>query len=213
MATLIGIMGEPGSGKTASLASLPPAETFYIDCDGKGLNWRGWRSSYNSENKNYKKTTEPAKVLAIVKGISEKTPNVKYVVIDTFNNLIISEEMRRCREKGYDKWTDIASYAWDIVECASELRDDLFVIILFHTQTEMNDSGYIFSRIKTNGRKTEKNNIDSKFNWLLFSKCIDGKYYFEVSANNSTARTPIDAFAETLIPNDIMTIINTAKEF
>ena len=71
----------------------------------------------------------------------------------------------------------------------------------------------MFTRIKTNGRKTEKNNIDSKFNWLLRSVKVDGKYYFETTANNSTARTPLDAFSEDLIPNDITNIINTMEEF
>ena len=41
MAQLLGIMGEPGTGKSTALKSLPPEETFYCDCDGKGLNWRG----------------------------------------------------------------------------------------------------------------------------------------------------------------------------
>lgn len=40
MANLIGIMGEPGSGKSTSLRNLNPEETYYCDCDGKGLNWK-----------------------------------------------------------------------------------------------------------------------------------------------------------------------------
>lgn len=35
MANLIGIMGEPGSGKSTSLRNLNPEETYYCDCDGK----------------------------------------------------------------------------------------------------------------------------------------------------------------------------------
>ena len=34
-------MGESGSGKTTAMRNLPPKETFYIDCDKKGLNWKG----------------------------------------------------------------------------------------------------------------------------------------------------------------------------
>ena len=40
-----------------------------------------------------------------------------------------------------------------------------------------------------------------------------GKYYFETTANNSTARTPYEAFKEALIPNDITTILNVMEEF
>ena len=213
MARLIGIMGEPGTGKSTSLKGLNPDETFYCDCDGKGLNWRGWRQQYNSEKKNYVKTNIPKIVIKYLNNVSEKAPHIKYFVVDTVNNLMVSDEMRRCREKGYDKWLDLAACVWDLVDSPVSLREDLTVILLFHTQTEMTDDGYMFTRIKTNGRKTEKNNIDSKFNWLLRSVKVDGKYYFETTANNSTARTPLDAFSEDLIPNDITNIINTMEEF
>lgn len=213
MARLIGIMGEPGTGKSTSLKNLNPDETFYCDCDGKGLNWRGWRQQYSSEKKNYVKTNFPQIVIKYLENVAEKAPHVKYFVIDTVNNLMVSDEMRRCREKGYDKWIDAAACVWDLVDMPVTLRDDLTVILLFHTQTEMTDDGYMFTRIKTNGRKTEKNNIDSKFNWLFRSVKIDGKYYFETTANNSTARTPYEAFKEALIPNDITTILNVMEEF
>lgn len=213
MARLIGIMGEPGTGKSTSLKGLNPDETFYCDCDGKGLNWRGWRQQYNSDKKNYVKTNFPQIVTKYLNHVSEKAPHIKYFVVDTVNNLMVSDEMRRCREKGYDKWLDLAACVWDLVDSPVSLREDLTVILLFHTQTEMTDDGYMFTRIKTNGRKTEKNNIDSKFNWLLRSVKVDGKYYFETTANNSTARTPLDAFSEDLIPNDITNIINTMEEF
>lgn len=213
MARLIGIMGEPGTGKSTSLKGLNPAETFYCDCDGKGLNWRGWRQQYASDKKNYVKTNFPQIVIKYLNNIAEKAPHIKYFVVDTVNNLMVSDEMRRCREKGYDKWMDLASSIWDLVDMPGMLRDDLTVILLFHTQTEMTDSGYEFTRIKTNGRKTEKNNIDSKFNWLLRSVKVDGKYFFETTANNSTARTPLDAFEDGFIPNDITKVLKVMEEF
>lgn len=213
MAQLLGIMGEPGTGKSTSLKSLPPEETYYCDCDGKGLNWRGWREQYNDANKNYLKSSFPQVVLKYMDNIAEKAPHIHYFVIDTMNNLMVSDEMRRCKEKGYDKWMDLAACVWDIVDKPSTYRDDLTIILLFHTQTEMTDFGYEFTRIKTNGRKTEKNNIDSKFNWLLRSVKQDDKYYFETTAHNSTARTPLEAFDKEYIPNDIMEVIEVMKEF
>ena len=51
MSNIIGIMGESGSGKTTSMRNLDPKTTYYIDCDKKGLSWRGWKKQYNAEAK------------------------------------------------------------------------------------------------------------------------------------------------------------------
>lgn len=212
MAKLIGIYGEPGTGKSTSLRNLPPSETLYIDADMKGLNWKGWKKEYNGDNKNYLKTNFPQLAIKYLQ-LAEKG-TYKYVVIDTVNNLMVSDEMRRCKEKGYDKWMDLAACIWELVDLPGSLRDDLTVILLFHSQTDYTEDGYRFTKIKTNGRKTEKNNIDSKFNWLLRTvKQDDGKYYFETTAHNSTTRTPLDAFEEDYIPNDIMKVIEVMEEY
>ena len=212
MAKLIGIYGEPATGKSTSLRNLPPEETLYIDADMKGLNWKGWKKEYNGDNKNYLKTNYPQLAIKYLQ-LAEKG-TYKYVVIDTVNNLMVSDEMRRCKEKGYDKWMDLASCIWELVDLPGSLRDDLTVILLFHSQTDYTEDGYRFTKIKTNGRKTEKNNIDSKFNWLLRTvKQDDGKYYFETTSHNSTTRTPIDAFEEDYIPNDIMKVIEVMEEY
>ena len=212
MAKLIGIYGEPATGKSTSLRNLPPEETLYIDADMKGLNWKGWKQKYNGDNKNYLKTNFPQLAIKYLQ-LAEKG-TYKYVVIDTVNNLMVSDEMRRCKEKGYDKWMDLAACIWELVDLPGSLRDDLTVILLFHSQTDYTEDGYRFTKIKTNGRKTEKNNIDSKFNWLLRTvKQDDGKYYFETTSHNSTTRTPMDAFEEDYIPNDIMKVIEVMEEY
>ena len=215
MANLIGIMGDPGSGKSTSLKSLPAKDTFYCDCDGKGLNWKGWRKDYNSTAGNYYKVSEPEKVVQSLKavGTNEKHKHFKYFVVDTVNNLMVSEEMRRCREKGYDKWTDLAQSVWNLVELPAMLREDLTVILVFHTQTERTEDGYERIRIKTNGRKVEKNDIDSKFNWLLRSLKQGDQYLFEVTSHNSSSRTPLDAFESDYIENDITKVIEAMKEY
>lgn len=199
-----------GSGKTTSLRNLDSKKSYYIDCDGKGLNWRGWKSQYCTENKNYTKTSNPNTVRSLLSNINEKAPQVKTIIIDTLNNLMVSEEMRRCKEKGYDKWMDLAQSVWDIVDDSLKLREGLTVIILFHIQKD-EETGFV--RIKTNGRKTEKNNIDSKFNILFYAKEIDGKYIFETNSNNSTARTPFGAFEDKQIENDMSKILEVLEEF
>lgn len=213
MSKVICIMGESGSGKTTSMRNLDPKKTYYIDCDGKGLSWKGWRSQYNAENKNYKNTDSPDKVYSLMVAISEKCPEIKYIVIDTLNGIMVGDEMRRFKEKGYDKWQDLAQSVYNIVDTANKLRDSLTIIFTAHTQTESDDNGYIFTRIKTNGKKLNKISLESKFTTVLLARKKGDKYIFETQSNNSTAKSPMGAFESNEIENDIIQVIKALEEF
>ncbi len=207
------VMGESGAGKTTSMRNLDPATTYYIDCDKKGLSWRGWRQQYNAEKKNYCKTDDQTKVLALLQGINTKATQIKTVVIDTINGLMIADEMRRSKEKGYDKWLDLASAIYDIIDYALTVRDDLNVIFVAHTQTDREESGYMFTHIKTSGKKLDKITLESKFPVVLLAKTIDGRHVFETKANFSTSKTPMGAFTEPVIDNDIAEVLKVLNEF
>lgn len=206
-------MGESGSGKTTSMRNLDPETTYYIDSDRKGLSWKGWKKQYNTEKKNYFCSDEPEKVKSKLVGISEKCPKIKTVVIDTIGSIMVADEMRRSREKGYDKWVDLATCVWDMIDMAYLLREDLTVIFVAHTQTERTEDGYIFTKIKTSGKKLDKICLESKFTTVLIAKCIDGEFVFETRAKNSTAKTPMGLFDTDTIPNDIKTVIEALEEF
>ena len=213
MSKVICVAGESGSGKTTAMRNLDPKSTFYIDCDKKGLSWKGWKDQYNSDNKNYVRTDLVETVNTVLNKINKDHPEFKVVVIDTINGLMVADEMRRSKEKGYDKWVDLAACIWDLVCKAYDLRDDLTIIFIAHTQTERDDSGYSFTRIKTSGKKLDKIVLESKFTTVLISKVVDGKYLFETHANNSTAKTPMGAFEENEVENDIVKVLEALKDF
>lgn len=213
MANVICIAGESGSGKTTSLRNLKPAETYIIDADKKGLSWRGWKKQYNLENQNYYATDIPKNVQATMNAINERRPEIKTLVIDTIGSIMVADEMRRMKEKGYDKWQDLAQCIWSMVDSAYTYRPDLTVIFIAHTQTERDESGFMFTQIKTNGKKLNKIGLETKFTTVLISKCIDGNYIFETHAKNSTAKSPMGLFEANEIPNDITEVINALKEF
>lgn len=195
------------------MRNLDPKTTLYIDCDKKGLSWKGWRKQYSEANKNYIKTDFASVVEQALRKADSDWKHIKVIVIDTINGLMIADEMRRSKEKGYDKWMDLAACVWDLVCHSYELRDDLTVIFTAHTQTDHDEGGYIFTRIKTSGKKLDKICLESKFTTVLISKCVDGKYKFETHANNSTAKSPLGAFEEDEIDNDIVEVIKTLEEF
>lgn len=218
MAKVIGVMGESGSGKTTAMRNLPPEETFYIDCDKKGMNWKGWKNVYNEKKKNYWKSDQFSIVLQILEKINSQKDfkHIKYVVIDTINGMMVAEEMRILAMTSGDKrsaWTDLAQNGWSIVNKALEMRDDLTIIILAHAETISDDNGIIRTRIKTNGRKLEKLVLESKMTTVIWSVRQDGKYKFILSADGSTCKVPMGSFEEAEIDNDIMKVIKALEEY
>lgn len=213
MAKIIAVMGESGSGKTTSMRNLDPASTYYIDSDKKGLSWKGWKKQYNAENKNYLKTDDQNLVLKVLEGINDKRPNIKTIIVDTINGIMVADEMRRSKEKSFDKWLDLAVAIYGIIDYALTMRDDLTVIFVAHTQTERDDSGFQFTRIKTSGKKLDKITLESKFPVVLLAKTVDGKHIFETQANFSTAKTPMGAFEEAQIDNDIIEVLKALEDY
>ena len=204
------IIGTSGSGKTTSLEKLDPKQTFYIDADGKGLSWKGWRKQYNKENKNYFQCDAPEQIFSLMQTIDEKQKQIKFLVIDTLNGCMVADEMRRSKEKAYDKWVDLAQSVYNIVDYSNKMRDDLTVILIGHTQTS--DDG--FTCMLTNGRKLNKICLESKMTTVLLSRINEnGEYVFETRARNSTAKTPRGAFDKDEIPNDITLVIDALKDF
>lgn len=202
-------MGESGSGKTTSLRNLDPKQTFYIDADGKGLSWKGWRNQYNAASKNYYRCDDPNQTYKIMEQIDQKQKQIKYLVIDTLNGIMVADEMRRANEKTFDKWQDLAVSVYNIVDYANKMRDDLTVIMLAHSQTS--DDG--FTCMKTNGRKLNKIVLESKLTTVLLSKCENGEYVFVTKSADSTCKSPMGAFDSATIPNDVVEVIKALEEF
>lgn len=218
MANVIGVMGESGSGKTTAMRTLNPKETFYIDSDMKGLNWKGWKDQYSVEKKNYYKSDNFSTVAQIMDKVDkdDQFKNVRYLVIDTLNGMMVAEEMRILAMSAGDKrsaWSDLAQNGWNIINKALAMRDDLTIIILCHSETISDDNGIIRTRIKTNGRKLEKLVLESKMTTVIWAVRQDGKYKFILSADGSTCKIPLGAFETDEIENDIMLVIKALKEF
>ena len=215
MARIIGIMGESGSGKTTSMRNLDPKTTFYIDCDKKGLSWKGWKKTYSTDKKNYYKTDLIGTVATLLDKINtqDNMKHIKVVVVDTLNGLMVADEVRRMKEKGYDKWQDLAQCIWQLIDQAMEMRDDLTIIFVCHSQTQKEDDGYTFTRIKTSGKKLDKLCIETKLTTVLHAVCEGGEYKFKVHSDNSTAKTPMGSFEDDEIENDITKVLEALKEY
>jgi len=141
MNNLIGIAGHSGSGKSTSLRNLNPQETFIISITGKPLPIKGFRKMYqpfvvNKEEKkiegNYYVSSNIDQIVNVLQIIDKKLPNIKQVVLEDFNYLMSLEAMDRALEKGWDKSVQMASHYYNALKAATQLRDNLKVVIISH---------------------------------------------------------------------------------
>jgi len=223
MSNAILVLGESGSGKTTSAMFLDPNETYYINADGNGLPFPGWKKNYNKEKKNYFEGSDIDTVNDILWKISNDRPEIKIVIVDTVNAMMVDKEMsvnfrnRKSGGEAREKWMDLASEVYDLVLDSRKLREDLTVIFMGHITSYTDNYGVDKICLVTNGRKLEKIKLESKFKVVLLTRIEmkgEGKneYWFETQAANSTAKSPIGMFPFK-IPNNLQNVINRINEY
>ncbi len=223
MANTIAIVGPPGEGKSTGIEKLDPKTTVVINADGKSLPFKAWYKYYNIESKNY---VESSNITIINKYLDKinSNPNIKDVVIDTANGIMLDLEMssnfrgRKAGGEAMNKWMDLAAEIYDTILKCNSLRTDLNIYILFHETIFTDTRGMEKRCIVTNGRKLEKIHLESKFPMVLFTHVKYGnegknEFYFETQASNSTGKTPKGMFDTFLIPNDFKLISDKIKEY
>lgn len=220
MSRTILIYGQSGAGKTTSCRNLDPATTYFVDCDGKGLSWRGWRKQFCSENHNYFRTDElnpnlRNSVPFILKTIArdERFSHIKTVVVDGISTLMVTDEFRRRKEKGFDKYQDLAACIFETVKHAADFRDDLTVVFIGHVDIERDQNGNdLFAQVRTSGQKLKRIVLESLFTTVLYAKNDGNQFFFETQPVRSTAKSPVDALPP-VVDNDIARVIKLLQEY
>lgn len=205
------ILGESGTGKTASIRNLNPKDVLLIQAVKKPLpfkadGWKYWRKGMTEDEWNIYVSDNHENILKVM----NKT-NKKIIIIDDFQYVMANEFMRRSDERGFDKFTDIGKHAWEIFMEANALPDDVRVYIFCHTQTS--DQGEI--RLKTIGKMLdEKITPEGLFTIVLRTFVSEGSYFFTTKNNGrDTVKAPIGLFGSDRIENDLNCIDQEIKNY
>lgn len=204
MSNLVVILGESGTGKSTSVRKLDSKETYIINVLNKPLPFKGYKKYYNKENKNYLESDDFNQVIAYMRAVNERRPEIKTIIVDDFSFLMNNEFMKRCKEKGYDKFTDMGSSMFNILEEARFFRADLFCFIMCHT--EKDHAGII--KPKTVGKMTaDYVGIAERVSVVLHTQMMDGQYKFLTQHNGiCVAKSPMGMFQDLYIDNDLLSI-------
>jgi len=212
------VIGESGSGKSTATKNLDPKSTFYINCIGKSLPYKGWKGKYKgSEGKvvgNLVATTDWEKIVKAMQYVSESMPEIKTIIIDDAQYIMSYEFMARAKERGFDKFTEIAQHMFQVLIAPDSLRDDLMVIFLGHC-----DDANGRTKMKTIGKMLdEKITIEGMFTVVLLCysyKEGEGamKYVFVTNSNGTNTCKSPDGMFELTIPNDLAQVVKQYYEY
>jgi hypothetical protein len=208
MSTPVLVLGESGAGKSTSMRNLDPANTLLIQVIRKPLPFKreGWQVFDPATSKgNIFQTDHVADIITLM----QKTKR-KIIVIDDYHYILSNELMRRFRETGYGKFSEIGYNGWNLINVASSLPPDVRVYFMAHTMT--GDDG--ITKIKTPGKLLETYTVEGLFSIVLRSVVRDGEFYFATrNSGSDTVKTPMDMFKDELIPNDLVVVDQAIKDY
>lgn len=193
------ILGFSGSGKTTSLRNFGEHELALVNVNGKYLPFRGhFSKKFVSDN-----TIEIQNFI--------KSAKSKAIAVDDSQYIMVNEFMRRAKETGFQKFTDIGKNFWELVRFVRELPEDVIVYFLNHIET--GDDGR--QKVKTIGKLLdEKTNIEGMFTIVLKTVVLDGKYFFATQTDGADpCKSPMGLFDNVLIPNDLKMVDETIRTY
>lgn len=209
MAIPVFIIGRSGSGKTYSIKNFKAEEVGVISVEKGRLPFKTDIKTVKIPKDftvNTSAQLNAAKYAWIEMVISKS--KAKSIIIDDSQYLLVNELFDRSKEKGYDKFTDIAVNFRNLVHFVNDMPyDNKIVYFLHHSETDSDGR----EKAKTIGRMLdEKLTLEGCFDIVLF--CQDHKFYTQ-SAGMSTAKTPEGMFEDEEIPNDLKMVDNAIRDY
>lgn len=127
--------------------------------------------------------------------------------------------MDRASEKGYEKFTQMASNFYSVLKGAMGMRDDLKVCVLTHSENIGDGLNPVY-KIKTIGKMIDNMiTVEGLFTYVFFTVLmtdVEGQVlhrFITQSDGTTTAKSPMGCFEEMLIDNDLEYVIRKIDEY
>jgi|TARA_R100000479_G_scaffold89330_2_gene43749 hypothetical protein len=225
MAQSVLIIADSGSGKSTSMRTLDPQNTVIINIANKPLPFKGWKSKYTPMNKenpkgNLVSVSSAAGVAKAMKHVNDNMPHITTLVVDDWQYMSSFEYFDRAQEKGYDKFTSIAANLAHVAKLPKDMRSDLTIFFLTHSEESTDINGHKRVKAKTVGKMIDNAlTLEGLFSIVLFGKVRkddDGvlEYGFETQNNGeNTCKSPMGMFEEPFIPNDLAYVLDCIDKY
>lgn len=195
------VLGESGSGKTASLRNFEENDVSILNVASKPLPFR---------NKNKLKMANKATYTMIKGAVSSgRTPSY---VIDDAQYLMAFESFDKVNETGFTKFTQMAKNYEEMLRYIQEDTDpNVIVYVLQHIDKD--EDGKI--KAKTLGKMLDQQlTVEGLFSIVLLAQ-TDGKKHCFITQSDGTnpCKSPMEMFEEVEIDNDLKMVDDIIREY
>ena len=193
------ILGESGSGKSASLRNFEAEDVSIFNVAAKPMPFRKKLPT--------RSTSDYGLITASIAQSKKKA-----FVIDDSQYLMCFESFARAKDTGFTKFTDIALHFYNLVQfIITKTPPDVIVYFLHHTETDTNTSK---TKAKTMGKMLDNQlTLEGLFSIVLM--CVtDGKKHSFITQSDgfTTAKSPMEMFPD-VIDNDLKAVDQTIREY
>lgn len=193
------ILGESGSGKSASLRNFEPNDVSIFNVATKPLPFRKKLPTMATANYD-----------TICQSIQKSQK--KAFVIDDSQYLLCFESFAKAKETGYGKYTDMALHFYNLVQFViRQTPPDVIVYFLHHTETDSN-TGKV--KAKTIGKMLDNQlTLEGLFAIVLMCHTDGKKHNFITQSDGvTTAKSPMEMFPAE-IDNDLKAVDQAIRAY
>lgn len=207
MGQVVLVLGNSGSGKSASLRNFKKGECLVFNVAGKLLPFKNDFKPLNLRNKTYVQRYQCIETL-----IKQYQSRCKTFVVDDAQFLMAFELLDRANENGYNKFTEIAKRWIELMDYIGNADDDVIVYFLMHVEYDNTNGTY---KSKTVGKMVDQYlSPESLATIVLGAHCRDGEYFFTThNSGSDTVKSPMGMFENDEIDNDLKMVDTTIREY
>lgn len=201
MGVAVLILGESGSGKSASMRNFNSEDVRVLNVASKPFPFRNVNKLKKADKATY----------AMIKGAVSSGQSLSYV-IDDAQYLMAFESFEKANETGYTKFTLMAKNYEEMLRYIQEdTSPDTIVYIMQHIDTDENGK----VKAKTLGKMLDQQlTIEGLFTIVLLAKADEKRHYFVTQSDGTNpCKSPMGMFDDIEIDNDLKMVDDTIREY
>lgn len=201
MGVAVLVLGESGSGKSASMRNFKQSDVSVLNVASKPFPFKNINGIKKADKATY----------GMIKGAVSSGRTLSYV-IDDAQYLMAFESFEKANETGYGKFTTMAKNYQEMLRYIQEdTSPDTIVYVLQHIDT--NEDGKI--KAKTLGKMLDQQlTVEGLFTIVLLCEASEkGHYFITQSDGTNPCKSPMGMFDDVKIDNDLKMVDDAIREY